>query len=74
MDKYVYLLISITHNPMSYSGETAENIVGAFEDEETAKIYRKEHEIVSKGLGMPSEEYIIDKIKLIKLNKIKKAR
>ena len=74
MDKYVYLLISITHNPMSYSGETAENIVGAYEDEESAKEARREHQIVSNAYGMSNEEYIIDKIKLIKLNKIKKAR
>ena len=32
MKTYIYLLIEITQNPMSYSGECAENIIGAFED------------------------------------------
>lgn len=69
MKTYIYLLIEITQNPMSYSGECAENIIGAFEDEESAKIYKMEHKRVSNGLGLSNVEYIIDKIELIKLNK-----
>jgi hypothetical protein len=75
MNTYIYVLVEITQNPMSYSGECAENIIGAFEDEESAKVYKMEYKKVANGLGLRSNvEYCIDKIELIKLNKIKKAR
>jgi hypothetical protein len=74
MKTYIYLLIEITYNPMSYSSECEENIVGAFEDKESAKIYKMEHKRVSNGVGLSNVEYSIDKIELIKLNKIKKVR